>query len=89
MLLLMNTYEFHCFTFIFFSWIGLVSKNYEIERACLSLEAEVELLKREKETRQKWKRNFLFEILNEVNRAKSLNYTEERILNGPDIFKSF
>jgi len=27
------------------SWIGLVSKNYEIERACATLEAEVEALK--------------------------------------------
>lgn len=31
-------------TFIY-SWIGLVSKNYEIERACAELEAEVEALK--------------------------------------------
>jgi len=27
-----------------FSWVGLVSKNYEIERACMELEAEVQEL---------------------------------------------
>jgi len=26
------------------SWVGLVSKNYEIERACMELEAEVQEL---------------------------------------------
>ena len=25
-----------------FSWVGLVSKNYEIERACLELEKETQ-----------------------------------------------
>jgi len=27
--------------FINFSWVGLVSKNYEIERACMELESDV------------------------------------------------
>ena len=30
-----------------FSWVGLVTKNYEIERACAELEAELERLKQE------------------------------------------
>ena len=25
-----------------FSWVGLVSKNYEIERACVELEADIQ-----------------------------------------------
>ncbi|CAB3978093.1 pre-mRNA-splicing factor SPF27-like [Paramuricea clavata] len=29
------------------SWIGLVSKNYEIERACADLEAEIEKMQTE------------------------------------------
>ncbi|RMX54640.1 hypothetical protein pdam_00018671 [Pocillopora damicornis] len=29
------------------SWVGLVTKNYEIERACAELEAELERLKQE------------------------------------------
>jgi len=29
------------------SWVGLVTKNYEIERACAELEAEVERLKQQ------------------------------------------
>merc|ERR1719492_108406 len=31
------------------SWVGLVSKNYEIERACGELEAEIERLRKEAE----------------------------------------
>lgn len=27
--------------FFFFSWVGFVSKNYEIERVCVELEKEV------------------------------------------------
>ena len=30
--------------YVCFSWVGLVSKNYEIERACMELEAEVQEL---------------------------------------------
>jgi hypothetical protein len=33
---------FHC------SWVGLVSKNYEIERACVELEKEVTTLDQKK-----------------------------------------
>ncbi|XP_031571110.1 pre-mRNA-splicing factor SPF27-like [Actinia tenebrosa] len=33
------------------SWVGLVSKNYEIERACLELEKEVQRLKLEEDGR--------------------------------------
>jgi len=29
---------------VYYSWVGLVSKNYEIERACMELEAEVLVL---------------------------------------------
>ncbi|XP_044178199.1 pre-mRNA-splicing factor SPF27-like [Acropora millepora] len=31
------------------SWVGLVSKNYEIERACAELEAEMERLKQQQQ----------------------------------------
>jgi hypothetical protein len=27
---------------MFYSWVGLVSKNYEIERACVEIEREIE-----------------------------------------------
>ena len=37
--------------FFVFSWVGLVSKNYEIERACAELEAEVERLRQQHEER--------------------------------------
>lgn len=32
----------------FFSWVGLVSKNYEIERACVELEKEVTSIEQKK-----------------------------------------
>eukprot|EP00112_Aurelia_sp_Birch-Aquarium-sp1_P001993 Seg1219.5 transcript_id=Seg1219.5/GoldUCD/mRNA.D3Y31 product="Pre-mRNA-splicing factor SPF27" protein_id=Seg1219.5/GoldUCD/D3Y31 len=32
------------------SWIGLVSKNYEIERACATLEAEIDALKEKRDS---------------------------------------
>ncbi|KAK2148718.1 hypothetical protein LSH36_486g03016 [Paralvinella palmiformis] len=35
------------------SWVGLVSKNYEIERACVDLENEIEMLQQKKKQRAK------------------------------------
>lgn len=32
----------------FYSWVGLVSKNYEIERACVELEKEVTSIEQKK-----------------------------------------
>ena len=42
------------FCFVLFSWVGLVTKNYEIERACAELEAEVERLKQQHQTDERW-----------------------------------
>lgn len=39
------------FVLFFLSWVGLVTKNYEIERACAELEAEVERLKQQHDER--------------------------------------
>jgi len=36
------------------SWVGLVSKNYEIERACMDLEAEVLELEHKSKKLKKW-----------------------------------
>jgi len=36
------------------SWVGLVSKNYEIERACMELEAEVQELEHKAKKLKKW-----------------------------------
>ena len=33
---------------IYFSWVGLVSKNYEIERACVELEQDVQQFERQR-----------------------------------------
>lgn len=38
------------------SWVGLVSKNYEIERACAELEAEVERLRQQQQQEQQQER---------------------------------
>jgi len=37
-----------------YSWVGLVSKNYEIERACMELEAEVQDLEHKAKKIKKW-----------------------------------
>jgi len=42
------------------SWVGLVSKNYEIERACMELEAEVQELEHKAKKLKKWNVNTLF-----------------------------
>jgi len=34
--------------------VGLVSKNYEIERACAELEAEMERLKQQQQQPDRW-----------------------------------
>lgn len=39
----------------FYSWVGLVSKNYEIERACMELERESQDLENQRE-KINWKR---------------------------------
>ena len=44
----MNDFPDLCSTYfvmIVFSWSSLVCKNYEIEKACLELEMEINLLK--------------------------------------------
>ena len=40
--------------YVCFSWVGLVSKNYEIERACMELEAEVQELEHKAKKLKKW-----------------------------------
>lgn len=40
---------------LFYSWVGLVSKNYEIERACMELEREAQDLENQRE-KINWKR---------------------------------
>lgn len=44
----MHVYDVGC------SWVGLVSKNYEIERACMDLEAEVQELEHKSKKLKKW-----------------------------------
>lgn len=40
---------------MFYSWVGLVSKNYEIERACMELEREAQDLENQRK-KINWKR---------------------------------
>lgn len=53
--LIILAFKDHCleqwmsiYTIVFCSWVGLVSKNYEIERACMELEGETQDLEHQR-----------------------------------------
>ena len=66
--------------FVCYSWTGLVGKNYEIERACLELEQEVERLRQEqiiKHAKEEYKTQQMLQHPQEEDEEERVKAEEE------------